>query len=513
MSFLFFRSLRCSNPHASFLIAVFFTWLSTLTCSHATGQISVNQSGDENHHRFTREHVLGTNLDVRIIAANDQDAQDAFTQSMAELERLEAIFSIYRPDSECSQLSATTRNTPTQLSPELFNALRIGNAARTLSKGGFTHFSGAFEKIWKESAKAQSLPTPERLLSISELISSAEKQIKLDPQNSTITLGPETQGLTLNLNAFAKGIIIDSCLKKIINSRGVHSALVNIGGDIASGGKPHNWPVSITPPLPSLKHENLTLSNQSIATSGHYHRFVRIGEKTYSHIIKATSGQPATEVLSATVVAPSAAEADMLATLMCLGDVTTGLRIIHERKKCHALLIDKNQQCHYSPDWPESQDFSTDEEHHVRISFEQAFSTKGKKSDRHYTVVWVENEHSEKVKDILLWHKMKKRKYLKTLKTWWSKGGKKDAKNYEYLKNLSEATKKAGQYSVIWDHTDDQNNLLLPGKYTIHLEVNREDGPEKESPTHVQISIDTRQTEFSKKSDAKDEIRNFHVER
>lgn len=465
-------------------------------------------------HQFTRDNVLGTQLDVKIIAQTDAQAKQAFTVAHQEIERLNRILSSYQPQSECSRLSAAAKGSPIKVSPELYQALKIGRHAHSLSEGHFTLFSSELSELWKKAAQSQTLPATAPLQQLCKHIQAAEKQVELHPANSSVTFGPDTKGLSLNLNAVAKGMIIDASLKKIISSPGVISAMVNIGGDIACGGKPHPWPVSIRAPKGSKPIEDVLLQGDAIATSGHYHRFFNIKEQSYSHIIDARSGAPVNRIISSTVIAPTAAEADMLATVLCLVDAPTAMQIIQTRKNCQALVIDNQHLVHRSAGWKQQEaPASQNELSPVEISFEQAFSGTGKKSKRHYTIIWVENQQGEKVKDILLWHKMKKRKYLKSLKSWWGIGGKETAKDLTFLKSVSEATKRAGQYSTSWDHTDNAKQALPRGKYSIHIEVNREDGPGKERPTHLEIDIDTRQQSLSKKASPAPEIPHFQVNR
>jgi thiamine biosynthesis lipoprotein len=62
--------------------------------------------------------------------------------------------------------------------------------------------------------------------------------------------------------------------------------------------------------------DKLMISNKAVATSGNYRRGQLINGKWYSHIIDPRTGEPAGEVISATVVSPNATDAGALATAM-----------------------------------------------------------------------------------------------------------------------------------------------------------------------------------------------------
>lgn len=99
---------------------------------------------------------------------------------------------------------------------------------------------------------------------------------------------------------------------KCLVAAGFSDHLVNAGGDIyASGdelpGSGKGWPTGIlNPHAPSEVIEVVDLRNESMATSGRYER----GD----HVVDPTTGRPAVDVDSATVVGPDPGIADALAS-------------------------------------------------------------------------------------------------------------------------------------------------------------------------------------------------------
>ena len=71
--------------------------------------------------------------------------------------------------------------------------------------------------------------------------------------------------------------------------------------------------------LVAARRTCLELTDEAAVTSGSYERFVEIDGRRYQHIVDASTGYPVeSDVVSATVVAPHALEADLLATTACL---------------------------------------------------------------------------------------------------------------------------------------------------------------------------------------------------
>ncbi|MDE0006861.1 MAG: FAD:protein FMN transferase, partial [Gammaproteobacteria bacterium] len=129
--------------------------------------------------------------------------------------------------------------------------------------------------------------------------------------------------LQVDLSAIAKGFAVDR-VAELLADVGCTSALVEIGGELrvfgaAPGGGA--WRVAIESPGEGFAPGTLTLDEGGIATSGDYRQIgERDGMRT-THIIDARTGTPIDGFLaSATVIAPTAMQADAMATaLMALG--------------------------------------------------------------------------------------------------------------------------------------------------------------------------------------------------
>jgi thiamine biosynthesis lipoprotein len=121
----------------------------------------------------------------------------------------------------------------------------------------------------------------------------------------------------------AKGYAVYRCVAGI-KELGARKALVNIGGNIyAMGTAPgeNGWKIGIRDPKGGLNTVgSLLLRDEAVATSGNYENFVEIDGTRYGHIIDPRTGQPVSDVLSVTVIAPSGLASDALSTgLFVLG--------------------------------------------------------------------------------------------------------------------------------------------------------------------------------------------------
>lgn len=135
--------------------------------------------------------------------------------------------------------------------------------------------------------------------------------------------------LGFNFSAIAKGYGCDA-VGEMLKRNGVTNFLVEIGGEILmSGSAPDHgkWKVGIDRPVVGSASPGrdmqavISLTNMGMATSGNYRNFHKEKGMNFGHTILPSTGRPVqTDILSATVVAPSAMEADALATAcMALG--------------------------------------------------------------------------------------------------------------------------------------------------------------------------------------------------
>ena len=172
-------------------------------------------------------------------------------------------------------------------------------------------------KAWGFGPGHEITPDTAEIAKIMEFVGIRKTTLKGD------TLIKSHPGITFNFSAVAKGYGCDA-VAEMFRRNGVADYIVEIGGEIRMGAKsPSNqaWRVSIDTPEESdstVVHKAaaiLALSDAGMATSGNYRNFRKENGRTLGHTISPRTGRPeTTDVLSATVIAPTAMEADAAAT-------------------------------------------------------------------------------------------------------------------------------------------------------------------------------------------------------
>jgi FAD:protein FMN transferase len=425
------------------------------------------------------ENVLGTSLELKVLAPSEKDASLAEAAALNEIARLGKILSGYDTSSEFRHWMGTSGQ-PIKVSPELFEVLSLFDQWRLRSDGALDASAEVVTKLWKQAAARQRVPSLEEL-------AAAVAEVKqphwvLDLMAHTATRLDQTP---LMLNSFAKSYIIKRATAAAMASGAVHGMVVNIGGDLVVSG---DWKETVQISDPKADAENdapmdrLLIRNKAVATSGNYRRGELIAGHWYSHIVDPRTGVPADGVISATVVAPSATDAGALATAFNVLSPSESIRLAAALPGVEYLIITRSGKQYCSPGWhalevpamitrPASS--VRNDEFELVVNVEINLQKEGF-AKRPYVAVWVEDENHAAVRTIAIWHE--RDRYLPELKSWYLKYRGLYDTDKSALSTVSSATRSPGKYTLKWDGKDDQGNVVKPGTYTIKIEATREHG-------------------------------------
>jgi thiamine biosynthesis lipoprotein len=219
--------------------------------------------------------------------------------------------------------------------PELFFIVERSLKMSQLTEGAFDISFAAAGKLW--NWRDPRIPTPDEVRASMKDV--GWKGIVLDDKARTIYLS--RPGMRIGLGAIAPGYAGDLAMEKI-RACGIRDACVNMSGDIRiiglKNGEP--WKVSIT--HPRKKGESiavLPVSNAAVSTSGDYERYFEKDGKRYCHIIDPRTGYPADLCQSVTIVAPTLAFADGLATGVFVLGPEKGMKLVESLEGVEALIV------------------------------------------------------------------------------------------------------------------------------------------------------------------------------
>lgn len=252
--------------------------------------------------------ALGAGASLRLSGKRSDEAEQAIEECLAELSRLEDIFSLYRADSAVSRLNrdGILRHPPAELL-ELFAICGVVNA----QSGG--KFDPTVQPIWQYRARlARENENGDDTRIRQVLKRTGWKWVAYEPSQIRF----RRSGMAITLNGIAQGYISDR-ICALLRRRGFNHALVDMGEVSAIGsredGKP--WRVGIADPVDGSITGRLEIQNGAVATSSPIGTLLQPG---VGHIFDPRTANSAKRWRRVTVTAPRAALADGYSTAFCL---------------------------------------------------------------------------------------------------------------------------------------------------------------------------------------------------
>jgi len=322
------NSITVGMIAAVFLIAVLYFWPKGLVTADS-GQCL----------------VMGTFARVVSVAADSSIAGKCIDAAFEQINTVESLMSIHRDDSEISRVNGDGFNRAVKVSKPTYEVLQKAIEFSRRTEGAFDITIGPLAELWQSAAEANSVPTQAEIQQVSKRV--GFRKITLDDDQMSVRFAVE--GMKLDLGGIAKGYAIDRTIDAM-RKCGAVGAMVDIGGDIKCFGSPpkgrKKWLIGLQDPAkvkddiaPDQLLLRLKLTNQAIATSGDYRRFVLIKGNKYSHIIDVKKGSSSNQLSSVTIIADSAIDADALATAVSVMGTEKGLALIESMPQTEAILI------------------------------------------------------------------------------------------------------------------------------------------------------------------------------
>lgn len=271
--------------------------------------LSDRAGSDQSLHRWTGQ-ALGADSTIALAGITASKAADLIALCRAEIARMDALFSLQRPDSVLSQLNRTGA----VVSPgaDFHGLVETALGVSEFTRGAFDISVEPVLALYDNHYRRALIDRPPR---------KAEREAalhlvghgKIATAGGNVTL--QRAGMTLTLNGIAQGFITDH-ITAILRAHGLSHTLVNLGEYRAMGQHPDKrpWRIGIQDP----QHadgliDTVELFNAALATSGGYGtRFG--GRSDLHHLIDPRTGQSANHFLSVTVRHPEATMADALST-------------------------------------------------------------------------------------------------------------------------------------------------------------------------------------------------------
>lgn len=287
--------------------------------------------------------VMACEFEIMLNAGEHPEGPDAALRALDLADALEAQLTVYRDTSEVSRLNARAASEPVLIERGLFNLLALALRIGLETDAAFDITSGPLSKAWGFYRRAGRLPGDAELAAALERV--GHRHLVLDAERQTVAF--RRAGVEINLGAIGKGYALDRCGESLaregVANFLIHGGTSSILGRGSRAGLPQQesgWIVAVRHPLrPDQRLAEVRLRDRALGTSGSASQFFFHQGRRLGHILDPRTGWPAEQVLSATVVAPTAALADALSTAFYVLGPDGALRYCEAHPDIGMLLI------------------------------------------------------------------------------------------------------------------------------------------------------------------------------
>lgn len=285
----------------------------------------------------TTHPAMGTEYSLYLYAPSREEAAAIAEPVFAEVDRVDALLSNYRPDSELSRINREAFDHEVTTDPETYRFLATCLAWSERSRGAFDISVGKLMKVWKFFGASGALPSPDELVAVR--VDVGWEKIRLDSEQRTVCFLAD--GVELDPGGIGKGYAVDRAVR-ILRAKRVPAALLSAGSSTiyALGAPPGEagWKVRVPSPHPEggtvstviLRDTSLSTANLSEKNFVHEGQF-------YGAIMNPRTLQPMQGVLQVTVISQSATDSDALSNALFVSDIDDRESLLGERDS--ALVI------------------------------------------------------------------------------------------------------------------------------------------------------------------------------
>lgn len=284
--------------------------------------------------------TMGSIVTIKAYCHDSTRCHQAIDEAFREMKAVDKLMSVFDASSQLSEINRRAGREEMPVDDRILQVLRSAQEYHVLTHGAFDLTIEPLMELYgfRDEKSVHHFPSDKEISNILDGV--GMKHVRLDPQNSTLSFGhPSTR---LDFGGIAVGSAIDRAAN-ILRSHGLESALINHSGDLCAIGAPPDtdgWDVGITDPHHTEGFiTTVRINNQALSTSGNYRNFIQTDNRTIGHILNPTTGRTASTILSGTVIAPTAIEADALSTGLFVLGIEQSKSVIRQLNNVQYLAV------------------------------------------------------------------------------------------------------------------------------------------------------------------------------
>jgi thiamine biosynthesis lipoprotein len=283
---------------------------------------------------------MATTFEV-VLPFGTADGMEVGRAAFDRLDQLESQLTVYCETSEVSHLNRLAAFQAVPIEAGLFGLLWLASSISELTGGAFDVTAGALVKTWGFYRGPRRVPPEaERLAALQRV---GMRQVALDPNTRSVRfLRP---GLEINLGSIGKGYALDKVAARLDAEMNLPAMLLQGGSSsVYAKGSPsadnRGWPIDLRHPWRLERYlGRVWLRNEALGTSAATFQYLEHEGRKLGHVLDPRTGWPAAGVASATVVAPTAAEADAFSTAFFVGGLELARKVCLARPDVGCVLL------------------------------------------------------------------------------------------------------------------------------------------------------------------------------
>ncbi len=279
--------------------------------------------------------LMGTVVNLQVVSTDRDAAQRAVWACFNQMEALENLLSRFQPQSQLSLLNRAGQLAET--SHHLLDLLTQSQKLSEITDGAFDITIKPLVDLYQGYAAEGTLPNADQIETTRQLVN--YKNVNISGKNVSLAKA----GMAITLDGIAKGYIVDQGVAEL-RQHGFGDVLVEAGGDLLASGNqnhPQGWQIGVQSPRTEEILTRFNIQDQAVATSGDYLQSFT-ADLSLHHILDPRTGYSSSGLASATILAPTGALADGLATAVMVLGPERGIELLESLTECEGYLVTKS---------------------------------------------------------------------------------------------------------------------------------------------------------------------------
>lgn len=304
-----------------------------------------HRTAGEYHLIRVSRRAMATTFEIAIPQGSHTEPIAAAEDALNLIDSLEDQMTVFRDSSEISHINGIAAIRPIPVESRLFELLERCAAWTRETGGAFDIATGALTKAWGFYRREGCVPPPGDL---------AAAMTRTGMRHVILNRGSikyRVCGLELNLGAVGKGYALDRAAELLREKWGIRSALLHGGSSsvYAIGcppGEPQGWSIRLRHPESDEQSlGTIRIADRGLGTSSATFQFFEYNGRKLGHVLDPRTGWPAEAVASASVTAPTAAEADAMSTAAFILGAAGAENLTRLRPLLGAVVLDDGRHC------------------------------------------------------------------------------------------------------------------------------------------------------------------------